>query len=158
MNVQPHVSQSSQDTLYFQLVDQLVQVANVGIGAEFYVNNKVSFYLSGSTDYSAVGGDIAYFSENKPVARNSIISADFLHTALGFFFDFPGVGLTLGAARTGTKQKFARPVDFPEDGDDDLFARDEYASLLWERWRLVFSISIPFLEDRLKKRTSNEKE
>jgi hypothetical protein len=158
MEAEPHISQSAKDTLTFQLVDQLNHVVNAGIGTEFYVSDKVSFYLSGNTDFSAVDGDISNFSENKPVARNSIISADFLHAALGFFFDFPGVGLTLGAARTGVRQKFARPVNFPEEGDDDIFARDEYASLKWERWRLVFSLSIPFLDDRLKKKTSNGNE
>jgi hypothetical protein len=151
---QPHTSQSSGEVRSFQLVDELKAVVNAGIGAEFYLSEKISLYASGSTDFSAVGNDIARFSENLPVARNSVISADFYHAALGLFFDFPGLDLTLGTARTGARQNFARPIDFPEEGDegdDGIFDGDEFGTLKWERWRLIFSISVPFLRDRLDK-------
>jgi hypothetical protein len=155
---EPHTSQSSGEVRSFQLVDELNAVVNAGIGAEFYLSDRISMYVSGSTDFSAADNDIARFAENLPEAKNSILSSDFYHGALGLFFNFPGVDLTIGAARTGARQKFERPIDFPEEGDDDIFEGGEFATMKWERWRLVFSISVPFLRDRLEKEFPESKE
>lgn len=150
MQSEPFTSQSTGEILSFELIDDLNAVLNAGIGAEFHLSDRTSLFLSGSTDFSAAKGNIALFSENQPIARNSTITSDFFHTGLGFIFKLPWVDLTLGGARTGAKQKFIRPIDFPSESDDGIFDQDEYSTLNWERWRLIFSISIPFLNDRLK--------
>ena len=63
--------------------------------------------------------------------------------------------ITFGGAYTGAKQEFSRPVDFPEEGDDDIFEQDETGTFSWKRFRIVFSFSFPFLDDIGKKLTGD---
>ncbi len=152
-----HYSQSSGDTISFRLVDQLKSVTNLGIGADVELIKKLSFYVSFSTDFSAASSGIVGFSEQKPVATNTVFSADYFHFAGGFMLNLPGAEIILGATHTGGKQDFARPVDFPEEGDDDIFEMDETSVLKWTRWRLVFSFSVPFFQDYLDRLGSKKK-
>ncbi len=41
--------------------------------------------------------------------------------------------------------------DFPEEDDDPIFESEETGTLLWQRWRIIFSFSFPFLEEKFKK-------
>lgn len=157
LEAREHYSQSNGDTINFKLIDDLNSVLNFGIGTELYLNEKMSFFLSFSTDFAAVSSNITGFSENKPVASNTVFSADYFHYAGGFMFDFPGADITLGFARTGGKQNVARPIDFPDGEDDGIFDRAEMANLKWERWRLVFSFSVPFLKDYVNRLQSKAK-
>ena len=102
-----------------------------------------------STDFSAVSENTTKFVANEPAATNSTLSADYYHYGGGFVLKLDGADITLGATYTGGKQDFARPVDFPEEGDDEIFAQDETATLEWDRWQLVFSFSVKFLKDKL---------
>ena len=150
-------SQSSGDTLSFKLVDQLRSVTNIGIGAEIKVVKSLSFFLSFSTDFSAASSGIIGFDENKPEATNTVFSADYFHYAGGFMLNLPGAEIILGATQTGGKYDFARPVDFPEQGDDDIFEMDETSKLKWSRWRLVFSFSVPFFQDYISRLQGKER-
>ena len=58
--------------------------------------------------------------------------------------NFRGAEITLGAAHTGGKQNFARPVEFPEDDQDQIFEPDQTGTFIWRRVRMVFSFSVPF--------------
>lgn len=151
MEATPHVSQSSGDTVRLKIVDKLNPVVNVGLGLEFYFNEKVSGYLSASTDFSAVTSDLSRFLENTEEVKNSTFVADFYHFGGGVVLSFKGADITLGVTYTGAKQDFNRPVNFPEDSDDDIFSGEEKAELEWDRARVVFSFSLPFLKDYQKK-------
>ena len=159
LEAKDHLSQSSGDTLGFTLIDNLKSVVNFGIGTEIFLNEKISFYASFSTDFSAAPANITGFSENEPIATNTVFSADYYHYAGGVVFDFPGADITLGVAHTGGKQDFARPVDFPDENGGDILVDDEISTLKWERWRLVFSFSVPFFRDyadRILEKVSGE--
>lgn len=146
LTVEDHLSQSAGDTIRFQLIDRLNNVLNFGIGTEFYIKDKLSMYFSFSTDFSAVPEDITGFSNNQPIASNSTFSANLFHFGGGFVLTLPGADITLGAAYTGGQQNFARPVDFPDGGNDNVFDKNKTATLQWDRMQLLFSFSVPFLE------------
>jgi len=143
----PHVSQSDGETIRFALVDDLKSVINFGVGTQLYLSEKLSTYLSASTDFSAAPDLSTGFSENEPIAHNTVFSADFYHLAAGFVLSIKRVDITLGAAYTSGKQEFARPVDFPDEDDDGIFEMDETGSFKWSRFRVIFSFSFPFLKD-----------
>ena len=151
MEAADHYSQSSGDTIQFKLVDKLNSVTNIGLGVELYISEKVSAYLSTSTDYSAVTSDLSRFTKNLPETYNSILKADFYHFGGGVVLHFKGADITLGATYTGANQEFNRPVNFPEDAGDEIFSQDDKAQLEWDRIRFVFSFSLPFLKDVQKK-------
>ena len=149
LEAEDHYSQSNGDTIQFTLVDELRRVINFGFGAEWSIKETLSFYSSLSTDFSAVGEDAIGFVSNEPIATNTTFSADYYHYGGGFVLKMKSADITLGATYTGGKQDFARPIDFPDedDEDDDIFAQDEIATLQWDRWQLVFSFSVKFLKD-----------
>jgi hypothetical protein len=151
MNISDHISQSSGDTIRLRVVDEFESVINIGLGLEYYINEKISGYLSASTDFSAVTSNLSRFLENTSEVNNSTFVADFYHFGGGVVFHFKGADITLGATYTGAKQDFARPVNFPEEAGDEIFSAEDKAELEWDRARIVFSFSVPFLKDYQKK-------
>ncbi len=147
LEAEPHVSQSSGDTVRFALIDNLQSVTNFGIGAQVYISPKLSTYMSVSTDFSAAPENITNFSANEPEANNSVFSADFYHFAAGVVLSWRRADITLGTAYTGGDQDFARPVDFPDEDNDNIFNPDDTGVFRWDRLRVVFSFSFPFLKD-----------
>jgi len=145
LEAEPHVSQSAGDTIRFKLVDDLKSVTNFGIGAQIYMNEKLSTYVSISSDFSAAPEIVTGFSQNEPEANNTVFSADFFHFAGGVVLTWKRADITLGTAYTGGDQDFARPVDFPDEEDDGIFDGDETGSYRWNRLRVIFSFSFPFL-------------
>lgn len=159
MQSETHDSQSSGKAIDFKLYDELESVVNFGIGLELHLTEKVSFYSSFSTDYSTSPAESTGFAAREPIAVNTVFKADYYHYGGGFILNLKGIDLTLGTTYTGGQQGFSRPVDFPEEGDDGIFEQDETGRLSWDRWRLVFSFSVPFLADRvedLKKKTGTK--
>ena len=155
LEAEPHIAQSSGDTITFNLVDNLKSVTNFGVGAEIYFGERLSGYASVSTDFSAVPEDITGFSEIEPEANNTVFSTNLYHFAGGVVWSLNRADITLGLARTGGKQDFARPVDFPEEGDDGIFDKDETGSFQWKRLRVIFSFSFPFLKDAANRFDNN---
>ncbi len=153
----PHISQSDGDTISFVLVDDLQSVINFGIGTQIYFSDKLSTYLSVSSDFSAAPEIKTGFTENQPEANNTVFSADFFHFAGGVVLSLKRADVTLGAAYTSAKQEFARPVDFPEEGDDSIFEQDETGLFKWSRLRIIFSFSFPFLKDAANKFSGDKK-
>jgi len=143
----PHISQSNGDTITFTLIDDLQSVINFGIGTQLYFSEKLSTYLSVSTDFSAAPEIKTGFSDNDPEANYTVFSANLYHFAGGVVLSLKRADITLGASYTSAKQDFARPVDFPEEGDDGIFEGDENGSFKWSRLRVIFSFSFPFLKD-----------
>lgn len=142
MQAEDHISQtSSGETISFTLVDDLQSVTNFGIGAEIYINQKLSTYLSMSSDFSAVRDNPIAFSDTKPIANNSVFTADYFHFATGVSFSLKQADVTLGVAYTGGKQDFDRPSDFPDNNNPII---SESSTFDWDRIRVLFSFAIPF--------------
>ena len=148
MQAEPHISQSDGDTISFAVVDDLQSVFNFGLGAQVHFSEKLSAFGSVSSDFSAIRGERTRFSENQPEATNSTFASDFYHFAGGVVMSSRRADITLGLSYTGSKQTFSRPVDFPEEGDDDIFEADETGSFSWNRLRVIFSFSFSFLKNR----------
>ena len=151
MEADNYIGQSSGDTLGFKLIDELHSVVNFGIGVELYLNDKVSGYVSACTDYSGVATNISRFFENEPVASNSIFQADYYHFGGGVVMHFKVADITLGGTYTGANQQFNRPINFPDNAGEKIFDSNDKATLSWDRFRLVFSFSVPFIADVQKK-------
>lgn len=157
MSAARHASQSNPaDTIGFILADQLKSVLNAGVGMEFYLSKSVSGFASFSTDFSAVKNDITRFIERQDYVNASSWNADFYHIGGGIVLNLKGVDLTIGATHTGASQVVPRPINFPDNTTQGIFANSDTANFRWDRWRLVFSFSFPFLKD-YGKRLSGEK-
>ncbi len=143
--------QSIGEIYSFSLLDKMESVINAGFGLEFYLSEKVSFFTSFSTDFSTVPKDITAFVENKEIAYGSVFKSDFYHYGGGFVLNLNGADITLGVTYTGANLKFPRPFTFPGSGDDDIFDEEAMIDARWNRMRVVFSFSLPFLKDVQKK-------
>lgn len=157
MESAPHISQSSGDTIRFQLTDQIKSVMNAGIGAEIYVSEKVSGFASFSTDFTTASDDVTRFAARKDEASNSGWNVDFYHFGGGIMLKLKGADMTLGATHTGASQKVARPLNFPGDSSQPIFDPNSLADFQWDRWRFVFSFSLPFLKTYTDRLTGEQK-
>jgi hypothetical protein len=147
MEAVDHFGQSAGDTNVFKLVDEFKSVINAGVGVKIHLNDNLSFYTSFSTDFSAVVNNTNRFVENAAEANNSVFKSNFYHYGGGFVLDVKGADVTLGLTYTGADLKLPRPFTFPDDSDDDIFDPNEQILVKWNRWRIVFSFSLPFLKD-----------
>ncbi len=158
MRAADHQSQSNpNDTIRFHLVDQMKGIWNAGIGAELYISEHVSGFASFSTDFTSVTSDLTRFVQRQDEAANSSWNADFYHIGGGIVISVKGADITLGATHTGANEEIARPVSFPDNPSQPIFASGNTADLRWDRWRFVFSFSLPFLKDYTKKLTEEKK-
>lgn len=124
----------------------------MGLGAEWYISQHVSAYLSFNTDFSSVPANAVSFLKNESVISNSNLKNNNYHVAGGVVLNFKGADITIGLSRTGTKQSLPRPVSLPSESNntDDIFDPNESAQFKWRRYILVFSFSVPFLEDYVR--------
>jgi len=153
MSAANKLSQSNpSDTLQFHLVDNDRSVLNAGIGAELFINKKVSGFASFSTDFSSSTGDLTRFLERKPEAGDGTWSSDFYHVGGGFVLNLNGADITLGVTHTGANLTLPQPINFP-DNPTSTFIGSTVANARWDRWRFVFSFSFPFLKNYTKKFT-----
>ncbi|MCX2742980.1 long-chain fatty acid transport protein [Mangrovivirga sp. M17] len=151
--IEPHTMQSRPDSVIsFRLVDAYRSILNVGIGAEWYLSDKVRLYGSFSTDFSAAPKDGVGFMNQRPVASNSAINANYFHAAAGVLLSFKGADFTLGATHTGGKTDFSRPVNIPDENNTGpIVNTEDTGNLRWDRWQFIVSFSVPFLKDYAKK-------
>ena len=153
------LSQSNpSDTLRFHLTDNDKSVLNAGIGAEFYINKKISGFASFSTDFSSVSDDLTRFIERKPEASDGTWSSDFYHVGGGFVLNLNGAAITLGVTHTGANLTLPRPINFPDNSAQPIFNTSNVANARWDRWRFVFSFSFPFLKNYTNKLTHTPEE
>jgi len=149
MSAADKLSQSNpSDTLRFHLTDSDKSVLNAGIGAEFYINKKISGFASFSTDFSSASDDLTRFIERKPEASDGTWSSDFYHIGGGFVLNLNGADITLGVTHTGADLTLPRPINFPDNSQQPIFNSNNVANARWDRWRFVFSFSFPFLKNK----------
>ena len=152
-----HISQSNPlDTIRFTLVDNDKSILNAGLGAELFINNKISGFVSFSTDFSTATGDVTRFIERKPEASDGTWNSDFYHVGGGFVLSLNGAAITLGATHTGATLIMPQPVNFPDSPSQPIFNSGSNASARWDRWRFVFSFSFPFLKNYTKRFTEQK--
>ncbi|MFY0601615.1 MAG: long-chain fatty acid transport protein [Cyclobacteriaceae bacterium] len=146
-----HQSQSNGSVKEFRLVDDLRSVLNVGFGVEILLSENWSAYGSFSTDFSAAPNEFITVTEIRSIANNTALRANYFHTAGGVVAVLKQVSVTLGASYTSGSERVPRLVDFPEEGNDNHLDRANASKLVWNRLRLVVSLSVPFIRE-LEKR------
>ncbi len=152
MNAQDHVSQSDPTKVIgFHLIDQRQSVLNAGFGAEIFIDDHISAYGSFSTDFTSLPGTVSRFIERNDIVDSQTWNVDFYHVGGGVVLDFKGIDLTLGATHTGASATLPRVVNFPDSSNGSVFNSGTTSTLDWQRWRLIFSFSFPFLKDYAKK-------
>ena len=157
MNTADKISQSNpSDTLRFHLTDNEKSVLNAGIGAEFFINKRISGFASFSTDFSSISDDLTRFIERKPETSDGTWSSDFYNVGGGFVLNLNGADITLGVTHTGANLALPRPINFPDNSQQPIFNMGDVANARWDRWRFVFSFSFPFLKNYAKKFTGEE--
>jgi len=142
-----HIGQTTGDTIRFHVLGEMESVVNLGIGAEIYLSPKVSLYGSFNTDFSAIPKNVAGFTSQMDEFHNSWFRTNLYHFGMGVNLQFRGTQITLGSNYAGASQKFTRPIDFPHEGDDNIFEQNGDATFKWSRWRFVLSFSFPFMEE-----------
>lgn len=158
MQTADHISQSNPaDTIRFQLQDELKGVWNAGAGAEIYISESVSGFASFSTDFSAVPEDISRFIQRSDQANNSSWKMNLYNVGGGIILKLKGADITLGATHTGGSQQIPRSFTFPENPGTPILTGTDVSEMQWDRWRFVFSFSLPFLKDYAKKFTDEKK-
>ncbi|AWW28747.1 long-chain fatty acid transport protein [Echinicola strongylocentroti] len=148
----PHEMQSKPDsTIYFSLTDSRKSIANAGVGVEWFLSKKVSFYGGFSTDFNAAPENTVSFVTQESSASNISFDANFYHVAGGVLLKFKGAEFTLGATHTSGNTDFDKPVNFPtgDNPSDVTIAND--GRMLWDRWQFIVSFSVPFLKDYVDK-------
>ncbi len=151
MESESFLSQSTGDTIYFRLVDELKSVFNFGIGIEHNFNEKVQVYGSFATDFSAVKSDAGYLYKFENNVANSRFDSDIIHFGGGISLNLPWAELTLGATYGSAKRQIPRPLNI---GGDQIFDSNTFSDLKYNRWRFLIGFSFPFankLTDKLNK-------
>jgi len=122
-------------------------VVNVGIGGEYYINEKWNLYGSASTDFSPLESnaniyDLIEDEDNKDVNFDS----NFYHFGLGFKLNMKKLKLIMGSTFTRGTDKFDQPFDFPESGID-FPINDDPSSITVNRWQFVVGLEMPVFGD-----------
>jgi hypothetical protein len=157
LEASPFTAQSTGETVRFNLVDDLDPVINYGIGIELDLSEKISAYGSFATDNSAVKKDISRFAELEEQANNSVFQADFYKFGGGVAIKTKAVEITVGATNSGASQEFNRPINFPDEDEDDVFESGNTSKLVFNEWRFILGFSFPFAE-KLKEKLEGESE
>lgn len=146
-----HTSQSSGDTISFTLKDELTSVINYGVGVEIYINEKISGFLSFSADNSAATGDLSNVISNSSELTISNMQSPYYHFGGGVVLNLLGADITLGTTYTGASQTYSSSISLPYVDDEyDILEDNTESRFSWNRWRFIFSFSLPFLEKKLK--------
>jgi len=140
----------------FTLFNELNPVFNVGIGYDFKFNDKISTYLSYSTNNSAAISPGDNYDEDVFDLQASTFYANINNFGYGVVMNFNETNVTLGVTYAYAKFNMDRPVDFPYDTNTKVISDSEDCSeISWQRWRFIVGISIPFLKDVAQKMENN---
>ncbi len=138
LNPEDYEIQSSGEQKSYIVVDEQNSILNYGLGFEVYFSEKVQSYFSFGTDYCSLkkkegGSDVAVLS---------LLNDDYFNIGGGVKLNFKATSISLGLAHTGAKSSIYRPLEIPSDlfNDDDI---TDNTSLKWNRWRVMFSMSVP---------------
>jgi long-subunit fatty acid transport protein len=126
----------------FAFNEELRSVINFGIGAEFYLNEKLNIYGSFSTDFSPVesAANLYDFIDNEDEDAN--FDADFMHYGLGLDIKLKKLKLVVGTTYSTASGDFSDPIDFPLT-DVDVPVNDDPSRITQNRWRIIVGLEIP---------------
>ena len=151
----PTLSSTTEEPFEFSFKEELKSIVNYGIGAELYLSEKVSGYLSYSSDYSAYKESANIFdlvNERSEVKVTDFI--DYHHFGFGIDMKMSFANVVFGATYSKGKQAILNPLKLPNDDSDDPMSR--VAGLSISRWCLILGADIPLLSNKMEVLTGIE--
>lgn len=127
----------------FVFKEELKSVINFGVGAEFFLSEKLVLFASFTTDFTPVVSSATIFDLVGDPDRDINISADYFHYGLGVDIKFNKVNITLGGTYASAKTDFDRPVDFPDPDSDPPPLNEDSASISFSRYRVIVGLEFP---------------
>lgn len=138
------VIQSTGEVMTSNLADEQRSIINFGIGVELYLSEKLRSFASFYTDYNSLRKEV-----DSSTALLTAIHSDYFHVGGGFLLSLKDFSLSLGLTHSGTNSKLSRPLNFPSV--EPVESSENNTSVDWDRWRVMFSLSIPLLKDFQRK-------
>ena len=141
------------------LYNELRPVFNFGVGYDVVFSEKISAYLSYSTNKSAAVSSGDNYGEDTFELLASTFKSNINNLGFGIVMNFNETNVTFGATYAYAGFLTNRPVDFPGDNStsDSIIDPDAKTKVEWDRWRLIVGISVPFLRDVARKVESDWK-
>ncbi|MCP4883382.1 MAG: hypothetical protein GY908_06295 [Flavobacteriales bacterium] len=124
----------------FIFSESLRSVINFGIGAEFFLNEKLNIYGSFSTDFSPIKSSANIFDLIENEEREANFDADYMHYGLGLDIKLKKLKVVLGTTYTRAAGDFGEPIDFPIV---DLPQNEDPSRISINRWRFIVGLEIP---------------
>lgn len=144
------IGQSTGNRIQYTLFDEAKSIFNYGVGMEVVLRENINFYSSFSMDKSYVPGDVVRLASFGEETSNSNFRANIRHVGSGFSLNLKKADVTLGVTYAWAKESFPQPLDFPIEGEEEIYNADDDTEFRWDRWRFIFSFSFPFLKDVLQ--------
>lgn len=142
LEAEPVIGQYPKDTIKLRMVDDLKSVLNFGIGLEHRFNEKIEIFLSGATDYAAIGKDVKYLYEfRESELSKSTFNGNIFHFGGGIALNMKWAELTLGTTYANSKRTVPIPLDI---SGSDIINPEESTDLYYSRWRFIVGFSFPF--------------
>jgi len=144
METEPAIGQYPKDTIKLRMIDDLRSVFNIGIGLEYRFNEKIEIFLSGATDFAAIGKDVTYLYEfRESELSKSTFDGDILHFGSGIAMNMKWAELTLGVTYANSRRTVPTPLNI---SGSDIINPEENTDLFYTRWRFILGFSFPFAD------------
>ncbi len=143
MTAEPFVGQSTGNTHYNSIVEELSSIINGGVALEYRFNDRIHYYGGFSTDISAASANQPIFTELEKEIDNASFRANIYHFSGGIGLNFEKIHITTGLAYNFGLDTIARPVNLPDDNDSPIFDPSEKAILRINNWKMLFGFSFP---------------
>ncbi|MGA9269787.1 MAG: hypothetical protein WBV45_04125 [Lutimonas sp.] len=129
----------------FVFKEELKSVLNFGVGAEFFLSERINLFASFTTDFTPVISSANIFDLVGDPDRDINISADYFHYGLGFDLKFNSVNITIGGTYSSATTDFDRPVDFPDPDPDPgpPVLNEDPSSISFSRYRVIVGLEFP---------------
>jgi len=142
----PNINTGADEVSEVNFEEERKDVINFGVGMEFYISEKLSSYISFSTDFNGFSKNATIFDLTSDSGKDINITDDFIHMGLGVDWKMKWASLILGTTRASSgASEFSRPLDPTDDGMDNEVTQYDFS-----RWQFIVGIEIPFLEKSLE--------
>jgi len=151
----PNINTGASENTPVEFEEERKDVFNFGFGMEFYMTEKLSSYLSFSTDFNGFSKNANVFDLTSDSEKDINVAEDFAHFGLGIDWKMGWASLVLGTtyANSGTSD-FSRPLN--PAAEEIKLTDNEVTQFKFSRWQFIVGIEIPFLDKKIKTNQSQE--
>lgn len=132
------------ETEEFRFKEELKSVINFGVGADFFLSERVNLFASFSTDNTPLVTSASIFDFVGEEDSDVNLIADYMHYGLGIDLKFTKAQITIGTTYSVASGDFDRPIDFPDQGGE-VPQNDELSQFEVTRWRFIVGLEFPIL-------------